>query len=175
MATLGFVALFAGVGIVIGAGGRALAGAFPIAGLIVGLLLVLAGAWLALSGRAMGVPVASRALGGAALGDARSLFLYGVGYGVCSLSCTLPVFLVVAGTALASGGVVAAVGQFVGHALGMGLMLTGVILGATLFQAAVTRWTRAVAPYVHRLSAAFLLGAGIFIVHYWLASGVPGP
>jgi predicted transporter len=47
-----------------------------------------------------------------------------------------------------------------------------VILGATLFQAAVTRWTRAIAPHVHRLAAAFLLGAGIFIVHYWLSSGL---
>jgi len=27
---------------------------------------------------------------------------------------------------------------------------------------------RRLAPYVHRLSAAFLLGAGIFVVNYWL-------
>lgn len=174
MATLGFVVLFAAVGLVVGAGGRALAAVFPVAGLIVGVLLILGGAWLALSGRAVGFMAASRAGGATELRDARSLFLFGVGYAVCSLSCTLPIFLVVAGTALSSGGIVAATGQFVGYALGMGLMMSGVILGATFFQAAVTRWTRAVVPYVHRLSAAFLLGAGIFIVHYWWASGLLG-
>jgi predicted transporter len=84
------------------------------------------------------------------------------------------VFLVVAGTALASGGVLAATVEFAGYALGMGAMLTVVILGATLFQAAVTRWTRAVAPHIHRLAAAFLLGAGIFIVRYWWTSGLVG-
>jgi hypothetical protein len=75
---------------------------------------------------------------------------------------------------VANTGVLAAIEQFVAYAFGMGLMLTGVILGATFVQAAVTRWTRAVVPYVHRLSAAFLLGAGIFIVHYWWTNGVLG-
>jgi cytochrome c-type biogenesis protein len=172
MATLGFVVLFAAVGLVIGAGGRALAAVFPVGGLLVGLLLVAGGAWLCLTGQQVGVLAASGALGRLELGDTRSLFLFGVGYAVCSLSCTLPVFLVVAGTALASGGVAAAAVDFVGYALGMGAMLTLVILGAAFFHAAVTRWTRALAPYVHRTAAAFLLGAGIFIVHYWLASGL---
>ncbi len=173
MATLGFVTLFAIVGAVIGLGGRALAGVFPFGGLLVGVLLVGTGAWLALSGRALGILTASQAMGRVRLGDLRSLFGFGVAYAVCSLSCTLPIFLVVAGTALASGGILAATGQFIGYALGMGAMLTAVIVGAAFFQGGVSRWTRVLVPYVHRLSAAFLLGAGLFIIDYWLkASGI---
>lgn len=171
MATLGFVALFAVVGIVVGLGGQAIAGVFPIGGLLVGVLLTGTGVWLAFTGRSLGILTASQAMGRVQLGDVRSLFGFGVAYAICSLSCTLPIFLVVAGTALASGGVLAAMGQFVGYALGMGAMLAAVVLGAAFFQSAVTRWTRTLVPYVHRLSAAFLLGAGLFIIEYWLKAG----
>ncbi len=176
MATLGFVALFAAVGLVIGAGGYAVAAAFPVAGLLVGVALVGLGAWLAFSGREFGLLAASRALDRVRLGrDLRSLFLFGVGYALTSLACTLPVFLVVAGSALAMRGPVAAVGQFVSYALGMGAVLTVVVLGAAFFEGTVTRSVHGLLPYVHRLSAAFLLGAGLFVVNYWLASGtLPG-
>lgn len=172
VATLGFVTIFAVVGLVIGAGGRALAGAFPIGGLAVGIGLAGLGAWLAISGQGLGILAASRAMGHVQLADdIRSLFVFGVAYAVTSLACTLPIFLVVAGSALAAGGPIAAAGQCVSYALGMGAVLTTVILGAAFFQAAVQRSLRKVVPYVHRLSAAFLLGAGLFMVSYWLTTG----
>jgi cytochrome c-type biogenesis protein len=172
MATLGFVPIFAAVGLVIGAGGRALAGAFPVGGMLVGVALVGLGLWLALTGQGFGILAASGAMGRVELrDDLRSLFLFGVGYAVTSLACTLPIFLVVAGSALAAGGPLAAAGQFVSYALGMGSVLTVVILAAAFFQSAVQRSVRRVVPYVHRLSAAFLIGAGLFLVKYWLSAG----
>lgn len=171
MATLGFVALFGVVGLLIGAGGLALASAFPIGGLIVGVALTALGLWLAISGEGVGILAASQALGRVQLrDDPRSLFLFGIGYAVCSLSCTLPIFLVVAGSALAAGSPLRAASQFVSYALGMGLVLTVVVLAAAYFQRAVARSVRALVPYIHRLAAAFLLGAGIFMIHYWLSA-----
>ena len=171
MATFGFVALFAVVGLVIGAGGHALADVFPVGGLVMGIVLAIGGGWLALSNRSFGVAAFGRAMGAVRLTqDPRSQFVFGVSYAVCSLSCTLPIFLVVAGSALIAGGPLAAVAQFTSYALGMGAILTVVILGATFFQGMVTRWVRVVVPYVHRLAASFLVGAGLFIVHYWLAA-----
>jgi cytochrome c-type biogenesis protein len=169
MATLGFVVLFAVVGLIVGAGGQALGAAFPAGGLLVGVALLGLGAWLVLSGREIGVAAAGRAMGQVRLGEnPLSLFGFGVAYGVASLACTLPIFLVVVGSALAAGGALAGVTQFVGYALGMGVVLTLVILVAAFFQGLAQRSVRRVAPYVHRLSAAFLIGAGIFLVHYWL-------
>lgn len=171
MATLGFVMLFAVVGLIIGAGGRALATVFPMGGLVIGMALVGLGVWLALSGRGLGILAASRAMERVRLSDdPRSLFLFGVGYAVCSLSCTLPIFMVVAGAALATNGLLSAVGQFISYALGMGVVLTVVILGAAFFQRAVQSLVRTVTPYVHRIAASFLLGAGLYIAHYWLAA-----
>ena len=171
-ATLGFVTVFGLAGLIIGAGGRALVGAFPVGGLAVGVLLAGLGLWLSLTGRGFGILAASRAMGHVELrDDVRSLFVFGVAYAVTSLACTLPIFLVVAGSALAAGGPIAAAGQFVSYALGMGAVLTTVILGAAFCQAAIQRSLRRIVPHVHRLSAAFLLGAGLFMVYYWLTTG----
>jgi cytochrome c biogenesis protein CcdA len=169
MATLGFVALFAVVGLVFALSGRALGAYFPLGGTVVGLALAGLGLWLAVTGRPFGLASAGRAMGGAHLGSTpRSLFAFGVAYGIASLACTLPVFLVVVGTALSAEGIVQAAGQFVVYALGMGTVLTAVVVGAALFQTAVTRVLRGVLPYLHRLSASLLLGAGIFLIHYWV-------
>lgn len=168
MATVGFVALFTAVGLVFAASGRALGAYFPIGGLLVGVALAALGAWMAVTGRTFGVASASRVMGGVRLrGDMGSLFLFGVGYGVASLACTLPVFLVVVGTTLAVGGFVQASAQFVSFALGMGMMLTAVVVAASFFRSVLTRSIRGVIPYVHRAAASLLIGAGIFIIHYW--------
>jgi cytochrome c biogenesis protein CcdA len=160
------------VGIIFAATGRALGAYFPLSGLAIGVLLSGLGLWTIISGHSLGMASASRAMGIVRLtNDLRSLFVFGVGYGIASLACTLPIFLVVVGTTLAVGGIVQATAQFVGYALGMGTMLTIVIVGAAFFQSAVARSLRRVVPYMHRLAAALLLGAGIFIVDYWLGPG----
>lgn len=171
MATLGFVAVFGVVGGVIALGGRAIAAYFPVGGLLVGLALLAIGALLALTGRSLGLATASRAMEGAdPRGGVGSLFLFGVSYGVASLACTLPVFLVVAGAALAAGSLFDAAGQFLSYALGMGTVLTLVVLGAAFARATVARTVRRVVPFVHRLAASLLLGAGVFVTWYWLSA-----
>jgi cytochrome c-type biogenesis protein len=171
MATLGFVALFAVVGVAFALSGRALGAYFPVGGMAIGLGLTALGVWLAITDRSFGLTSAGRAMSGVRLeSNLRSLFLFGLGYGVASLACTLPVFLVVVGTALGSGGLLQAAGQFVVYALGMGTVLTAVVVGAAFFRAAVTRVLRGALPYLHRLAASLLLGAGIYLIHYWMAA-----
>ncbi|MSQ24582.1 MAG: cytochrome c biogenesis protein CcdA [Chloroflexi bacterium] len=169
MATLGFVTLFAAVGAVFVAGGRAIATYFPTGGLLVGVGFTALGLGMILTGRSVGFASASRAMGSVRVGDdIRSPYLFGLAYGVASLACTLPVFLVVVGTSLLGSDFWQAGSQFLAYALGMGTILTLVVVGATFFQATVTRATRWVLPYMHELMAAMLLGAGLFIFVYWL-------
>jgi cytochrome c biogenesis protein CcdA len=169
-ATLGFVVLFAVVGSVLGGGGMALGRYFPYAGLAIGVVFAVLGVWMIVTNSALGVASASRAMGIARpQGDVRSMFVFGIGYGVASLACTLPVFLVVVGTAFLAGGILEATTYFVSYALGMGTMLTAVICGAAFFRSAVTRGLHRIVPHIHRVAAALLLAAGIFIVVYWLS------
>ncbi len=98
--TGGFVVLFAAVGLLIGLGARFLVGVFPWIGLGVGLALIAVAAYR-LYGGALYSAVAERL--GARLHQAgetgvRGYLLFGLSYGIASLSCTLPIFLAVVGS-----------------------------------------------------------------------------
>jgi len=166
--TAGFAAIFGLVGVVVTAGGRWLTDFFPYAGLIIGVAMVGLGVWLLASHRSLGILAASRV----SVTPERSLknmFLFGIAYAVSSLSCTLPIFLVVIGSALTAGGWMASLAQFLGYALGMGLVIAVVTVGTSLFRQAVETWLRKVMPYVHRVSALFLIGAGLYLLYYWIS------
>ena len=166
-ATAGFIAIFAIVGSVLAAGGRWLISAFPFAGLAVGVVLLVLGAWLLVTHRTIGIMAASRV----AISPQRNLgnvFLFGIVYAIGSLSCTLPIFLVVVGGSLANQGLLAALGQFIGYALGMGTVLIAVTVGTALFRETVSRLLRRIVPHVHRVSALFLVGAGVYLIYYWV-------
>jgi len=166
VATAGFVVVFAGAGTVLAAGGQWLAGAFPLLGLGTGIAMAAAGVYLLITHRTLTLAAATRV----SVSPRRNLsnvFLFGMAYAVGSLGCTLPVFLVVVGAASASRNLVQAAGQFVGYSLGMGLVLVAVTVGAALARGAVARTLRGLVPHVHRLSAFFMIGAGLYLLYYW--------
>ena len=164
--TAGFIIIFFSAGLIITAGGQWLVTSFPYVGVILGVAMVGLGVWILATDRTLSI------LGGKVtvqrkqgLGNA---FLFGIAYAAGSLSCTLPIFLVVVGTSLAGEGALASFGQFVGYALGMGTVIIAVTLGAALFRRAMARWIRLVTPYIHRVSAMFVIGAGAYLVYYWV-------
>jgi cytochrome c-type biogenesis protein len=93
VATVGFVVVFAVVGVVIATGGYWLVTGFPYAGVAIGVAMVGLGLWLLVTKRSIGIMAASR-LSITPQRNLRNVFLFGIGYAVGSLSCTLPVFLV---------------------------------------------------------------------------------
>jgi cytochrome c-type biogenesis protein len=129
--------------------------------------MVILGLWLLVTHRTLGVMAASRVTISPQR-NLRNVFLFGIAYATGSLSCTLPIFLVVVGSSLASQGVLSSLVQFLGYGLGMGMILITVTVGAALFRGTVARWLRRAVPYVHRVSALFLTGAGAYLVYYWL-------
>ena len=164
--TAGFIVIFFSAGLIITAGGQWLVTSFPYVGIILGVAMVGLGVWILATGRTLSIlggKVTVRRKQG--LGNA---FLFGIAYAAGSLSCTLPIFLVVVGTSLAGEGALASFGQFIGYALGMGTVIVAVTLGAALFRRAMARWMRLVTPYVHRVSAMFVIGAGAYLVYYWV-------
>ncbi len=167
MATLGFVLIFAAVGAVIAAGGNFLGRVFPFLGLTVGVLMVIFGAYLLITHRYIGVLAASR-IQVTPRRNLSNAFVFGLGYAVGSLSCTLPIFLVVVGGALGAAGFLASFSQFLAFALGMGVVVIAVTIGAAIFRDAVARFLRGALPHVHRASSLFLVGAGGYLIYYWV-------
>ena len=170
LVTLGFILVFGIIGVTVSAGGRGLLQYFPWSSLVIGVGLIALGAWLLLPGKHLIFPAATRV----ALPDGNGvggMFAFGIAYGLASLGCTLPIFLVVVGTALASEGFLFSVLQFLNYALGMGLVITIVAVSVAYFQGALVRPLRAVMPYVERIGALFLVGAGTYLVYYWFQYG----
>jgi len=169
--TVSFAAIFLAVGALIAAGSQALLDFFPLAGLLVGVVMAAMGIWLLIKRKTLSLNVEIKTDTMRGMTMWRDL-LFGLTYAVASLSCTLPIFLVVVGSATSAGNVGVALMQFGAYALGMGTVVLVVVTGSVLFKRAMARWLRGVTPFVHRLSSLFLAGAGMYIIIYWLRQGI---
>ncbi len=171
--TTGFILLFGVTGLIIGVGARFVISVIPWIGLGIGVLLAVAGSWM-LSGGKLYTGAAGRIadrIGNPNRVGFRGYFLFGLSYGTASLSCTLPIFLVVVGTTLAVSGITAAVAQFILYALGMGFVIMLLTVGMALFQSAAVGAVRKALPFIQPVSAGMMILAGSYIVFYWLTLG----
>ena len=171
--TFGFILLFGIAGIVIGAGAQGFVDIVPWIGLTIGILLVLAGAYV-MGGGKLYSGFAGRAaarMGNPGQVSTRGYLMFGMSYGTASLSCTLPIFLAVIGTSLAVSDIPTAVGQFILYAIGMGTVIMLLTVGMALFKTAVVGAMRRLLPYIQPLSAGLMTVAGSYIVFYWLTLG----
>ena len=167
VATLGFVVLFGAAGVVISAGGRALIDIMPHLAIAVGAGLVILGGFLLITRRSGGIMALSRIQGPSTIAGVRGFFLFGLAYGAASLSCTLPIFLVVVVSVFDQGDFFTSILRFVNYGLGMGFTLMVITLGVVYFRAAVSRGVHAVLPYVQPVGALALVFAGSYVVYYW--------
>ena len=173
--SVGFVALFGAVGLILGFGSQAVVvSALPYIGLAVGVLLIGAGAYMATGGKIY-TSLAQRAA--SRIGDPSQLnvsgyVLFGVSYGLASLSCTLPLFLAVLGVGAGlSSGFLETLSQFLLYAAGMGSVIMVLTLGMAVARTVLIRWMRTALPYVGVVGAWLMVVAGTYIVFYWLTLG----
>jgi cytochrome c biogenesis protein CcdA len=173
--TAGFGLLFGIVGAIVSAGGTFLMGAMPWLSVVVGFGLIFLGAWMLL-----GHTLSSHFFLAAAgkISDPRKMsvlgfFLFGIAFGATSLSCTLPIFLMVVGSSITAGDFTGGLFQFISYILGMGSVMLVLTLGiAVVKEGVVVGALRKILPYVQKISAVLLLVAGGYIVYYWLSSGL---
>ncbi len=173
--TAGFGLLFGLVGAIVSAGGTFLMGIMPWLSVVVGFGLIFLGTWMLL-----GHTLSSHFFLAAAgkISDPRQMsvlgfFLFGIAFGATSLSCTLPIFLMVVGSSITAGDFIGGLFQFISYILGMGSVMLVLTLGiAVVKEGVVVGALRKILPYVQKISAVLLLIAGGYIVYYWLSSGL---
>ena len=173
----GFVLLFGLAGVLVSAGGSAILGTMPWVGMVIGAALILMGLSM-LAGRTLYTGIfgrfAGRIVDPKAMG-VRGFFLFGLAYGLASLSCTLPVFLAVMGSSLTTGSIAAGAGRFLSYGLGMASVLLVLTLALAFFKGGVISRLRKATPYVQPISAALLVVAGAYIIFYWWPVLMGGP
>jgi len=165
----GFVVLFAAAGAVISAGGRFLLPVMPWIGLAIGVGLVLLGLAM-LAGRTFNPALFEQLadhIGRSRERSLRGFFLFGLAYGLASLSCTLPVFMIAAGSALISGSLGRGFVQLLSYGLGMASVVITLTLAIALVKAGFVTLLRRAVPYVQTVAAMLLVVAGGSIVLYW--------
>jgi cytochrome c biogenesis protein CcdA len=171
--TLGFTVLFSFFGVIIWAGGYILMQYLPWLGLFVGAVLAFLGLFL-LAGRSVHTALPARLanlIGTPETQGFNTYFLFGIGYGLASLGCTLPIFLVVVGSAIKSQGFSNGLFQFFSYSLGMGAVLTALALSIAVFHGGLAIYLRRVLPYMGRIAGALLLVSGSYQMYYWLTKG----
>lgn len=163
---LGFVAVFGVFGLLTASAASALQAHLPYVTLAVGIALVVVGCWV-LAGRRLSLP-ARNPMGGNArwAPNARlgSMFGYGLGYALASLSCTIGPFLAVTGIGVS--GSFGALGAFLAYAAGFTLIVGTLAVASALTSSALVDRLRQVLPYVNRMSGAILLLVGAYVVYY---------
>jgi len=171
--TLGFTVLFSFFGVILWAGGHFLLQYLPWLGLAVGAVLACLGLFL-LAGKSVHTALPARLanmIGTPESQGFKTYFLFGIGYGLASLGCTLPVFLVVVGSAIKSQGFSNGLFQFFSYSLGMGAVLTSLALSLAVFKGGLAIYLRRVLPYMGRIAGALLLVSGSYQIYYWLTKG----
>ena len=171
--TAGFVVLFGFAGSVIGLGASFVVSYIPWIGLVIGIVLTITGAWLIGGGKlytGIAAQAASR-IGDPGQVSVKGYFLFGISYGIASLSCTLPIFLAVLGLTAADAGVLKTLTNFLLFALGMGLVIMALTLGIAFFRTAMVGGLRKALPYIQPIGYWLMVVAGAYIIFYWLTIG----
>ncbi len=137
----------------------------PYVTLVVGALLVLLGIWL-LSGRELAGWSLGKGAGWAPSARLGSMFGYGVGYAIASLSCTIGPFLAVTGSALRSGSALDGVLVYFAYAAGIAVVVAVLAVAVALASGAVIERMRSILPYVNRISGAVLVVVGLYVAYY---------
>ncbi len=171
--TLSFVTLFGIMGAILSLGGQFLLTFIPWIAVFIGVVLILMGIYLLTGGRVytnLPARLAAR-LSSNSGSSIKGFLVFGLAYAIAALSCTLPVFLAVVGSALAAKDFTFGLLQFISFALGMGFIITMVTIGSALFKETLNRWLRRLVPLVARLSGLLLIFAGGYILYFWFKVG----
>lgn len=162
---LGFLTFFSLFGLLTVSVASTVQRYLPYGTVVIGIALVALGIWL-LSGRELsGRPggLGARWAPTARLG---SMFGYGIGFALASLSCTVGPFLAVTGSSLRSGSVPATLGVYAAYAAGIALVVSALAVAVALASTAAIGRMRRILPHVNRASGVVLVAVGLYVAYY---------
>lgn len=163
LVTLGFLTVFVIMGAVITFGVRILVRYLPLGSILIGALLTLLGLWLLFGGK---LSFSLPAFSPQKARSPKAMYMFGLAYGLVSLSCTLPIFLAVVGVSIPQNTWFNVTLMFATFGAGVGTVLMSLVVSLAFLKQGVTQKARRLLPYVHRLGAALLVLAGLYLLWY---------
>lgn len=161
----GFLGVFALIGVPIAYGVTRLTSAIPWAGLAIGIVMVFM-AMAGLAGRSIYLSP-RRPLAVKRRRRPATMLWFGAAYAVCSLGCTLPIFVALVGASLATASLLEGTIVFGAYGFGMATMLMALSLGAALARDGLARRLKRLLPHMQRIVSGLLGLAGAYLTYYW--------
>ncbi len=167
--TGGIVSLFALLGWAIGTIRAALLSAVPwLAVAVGGILIVLGGVLLAHRQASVELPVAGLAARIRPAGRTwLAAYLFGVGYGLASLGCTLPIFLAITAQTLATRSLLEAVAVLLSYGAGMGWILVLATVAVAVGNTLLLQVLRRAMSAVRATGEVAMIAAGGYLIYYY--------
>lgn len=159
--SLGIITVFVGLGVLISLAGNILAPYAFWFGTITGFLLIVLGIFM-LAGKGIHTPRLQIKTDNQP--SLKTYYLFGLGYALGGIACTLGVFLFVVGTALSAGSFGEALASFISFTAGAVVLMVAVTVLAAVAKSLVSRWlTRYVRP-VQVIGALIVIVGGIYLI-----------
>jgi cytochrome c-type biogenesis protein len=162
--TAGFVAVFGAFGLLAAPAADWLAVRLPWLTVVIGIVLVGLGLWLA-AGRDLPSPVPRLRRAPRLRRQTASMVLFGMSFAVASLGCTIGPFLGVVVASFTTSAV-AGIGLFFSYAIGMALAVGTLALAVALARQTVVTWMRRAAPILSRVAGVVMVAAGAYVAWY---------
>jgi cytochrome c biogenesis protein CcdA len=163
---LGFMTVFGAFGLLTVSAAATVQQYLPYVTVMVGVVLVALGIW-SLAGRHLpGLNPVTRSSRWAPTARGGSMFGYGVGYAIASLSCTIGPFLAVTAASFRSGVIVNGLLTYLVYAAGMSLIVGVLAIAAAFANPVGVYRMRRILPYVNRCGGALVLLVGVYVGYY---------
>jgi cytochrome c-type biogenesis protein len=165
----GFAGVLMSAGLLVTLGLRPLVRFVPAAAVLIGLVLIATGVAMLLGKR---LPLGRLAGLRPSADDSRSrLLVFGAGYAVASIACTIAVLLAVVGQALAAGNTLGTLAVLGAYGAGAATLLTGLTVWTALAGATLSaRPLRRLLPLIEPLASVLLILSGAYLA----ATNLPG-
>jgi cytochrome c biogenesis protein CcdA len=166
--TFGFLAAFGAFGLLTVTVAAAVERFLPYVTIVIGISLVALGIWLLLGRDLTALTPRALVAGRRRAPTARlgSMFGYGVGYAVASLSCTIGPFLAVTGATFRGGPLLDGLMIYLSYAAGFGLLVGVLAIAIAFASTALIDRMRRILPYINRISGALLIAVGLYVGYY---------
>jgi cytochrome c biogenesis protein CcdA len=178
---LGFLTVFSAFGLLAVSVASTVQRYLPYVTVVIGIVLVALGIWL-LSGRKLAIlnPF-SRSYRWEPTTRIGSMFGYGVGYAIASLSCTVGPFLAVTVASLRGSPILDGLLIYLAYGAGITVIVGVLAIAVAFARSALVDRLRRIALYTNAISAALLVLVGLYVGYYGVyevrlfdANGSPG-
>lgn len=163
---LGFMTVFGTFGLLAVSVASTVQRYLPYVTVLIGIVLIALGIW-SLAGRQLGgLNPLARSGRWAPTARGGSMFGYGVGYAIASLSCTIGPFLAVTAASFRAGLIVNGLVTYLAYAAGMSLIVGVLAIAAAFANPIGVYRMRRILPYINRISGALVLLVGLYVGYY---------